>query len=571
MGQADRRSFIVLGCLLTVVTAAVLTSVSTPAPHTGGDNAGYLSLAHSLASGEGYTELWDPALPAHTKYPPMFPLILSTLMIAGASSWMAFKLLMAGLMSIGLLLVFVWASERTGPLSAAAVAIVTLFTAGWLQASRWVLSEPAFLVLTFLSLWAVERATAGDPRAGGRLSPRGWLVLAGAGAILAFFTRSAGLPLVLALSVALLLARRFRAASVFAVCLAIPGMWWLFRLRGGGEGAYQSEFWMVNPYEPQLGTVTWRALPSRAWANLRLYVGEVLPGEWWSGVTGGVLAAFGILLVGFAVWGWLERIRLRPATPELFVPLYLGLILIWPEVWSGDRFILPLYPFILLYAGESVARAARPLGRMRSVALVSAVFLVLLLPALPRWMSLAEEASACRRVAQSGDPIRCQGSGFVEFRDAAVWSGANLPEGAVVLNRKPRVHYLFGGPSGRTFPFTRDPGQFLAEADRMGARYLLLDHIDTVALFYLPAVIRAQPLAFCHIAGWGGGGDRPGTDLFGILPQEQRRPGGDVSQLQQCPESYRSSPEARPVIDGARIPRVGMGERLPQLPPEPSP
>ena len=181
MGQADRRSFIVLGCLLTVVTAAVLTSVSTPAPHTGGDNAGYLSLAHSLASGEGYTELWDPALPAHTKYPPMFPLILSTLMIAGASSWMAYKLLMAGLMSIGVLLVFVWASERTGPLSAAAVAIVTLFAAGWLQASRWVLSEPAFLVLTFLSLWAVARSTAGDPRAGGRLSPRGWLVLAGAG------------------------------------------------------------------------------------------------------------------------------------------------------------------------------------------------------------------------------------------------------------------------------------------------------------------------------------------------------------------------------------------------------
>ena len=324
--------------------------------HRGGDNAGYLSLAHSLASGEGYTELRDPALPAHTKYPPMFPLILSTLMIAGASSWMAYKLLMAGLMSIGVLLVFVWASERTGPLSAAAVAIVTLFAAGWLQASRWVLSEPAFLVLTFLSLWAVARSTAGDPRAGGRLSPRGWLVLAGAGAILAFFTRSAGLPLVLALSVALLLARRFRAASVFAVCLAIPGMWWLFRLRGGGEGAYQSEFWMVNPYEPQLGTVTWRALPSRAWANLRLYVGEVLPGEWWSGVTGGVLAAFGILLVGFAVWGWLVRIRLRPATPELFVPLYLGLILIWPEVWSGDRFILPLYPFILLYAGE-VGRA----------------------------------------------------------------------------------------------------------------------------------------------------------------------------------------------------------------------
>ncbi len=570
MGQSDRRPFIVLGCLLMVITAAVLTSVSTPAPHTGGDNAGYLSLAHSLASGQGYTELWDPGLPAHTKYPPMFPLILGTLMIAGASSWMAFKLLMAILMSISVLLVFAWASERVGPLSAAAVAVITLFTAGWLQASRWVLSDPAFLVLTFLSLWAVEHATADDPRAGGRLSPRGWLVLAGVSAILAFFTRSAGLPLVLALSVSLLLARRVWAASMFAMCLAIPGIWWLLRLRGGGEGAYQSEFWMVNPYEPQLGVMTWTALPSRAWSNLRLYVGEVLPGEWWSGATGGVLVAFGILLMGFAMWGWLERIRLRPATTELFVPLYLGLILIWPEVWSGDRFILPLYPFILLYAGESVARTVRPLGRMGSMTVVSAVFLLFLLPALPRWMSLVEDASVCRRVAQAGDPIRCQGSGFVEFRDAAVWSGANLPEGAVVLNRKPRAHYLFGGPSGRIFPFTRDPDQFLAEADRMGARYLLLDHIDTVALFYLPAVIRAQPLAFCHIIGWGGG-DSPGTNLFGILPQEQRRPDGDVSQLQQCPESYRSGPEALPIIDGARIPRVGVRDGLFQVPSEPLP
>jgi len=201
---------------------------------------------------------------------------------------------------------------------------------------------------------------------------------------------------------------------------------------------------------------------------------------------------------------------------------------------------------------------------------VSAVFLLFLLPALPRWLSLVEDASVCRRVAQAGDPIRCQGSGFVEFRDAAVWSGANLPEGAVVLNRKPRAHYLFGGPSGRIFPFTRDPDQFLAEADRMGARYLLLDHIDTVALFYLPAVIRAQPLAFCHIIGWGRG-DSLGTNLFGILPEQQRRPDGDLSQLQQCPESYRSGPESRPIIDGDRIPRVGVRGGLSQVPSEPLP
>ena len=367
MQHTDRRSFVLLGCLLAVITAVLLTAVSTPAPHTGGDNAGYLSLAHSLVSGEGYTELWEPGLPAHRKYPPVFPMILGALMMAGASSWMAFKLLMAGLTSVAVLLVFVWASERAGTLAAVAVASLTVFSGGWLQASRWILSEPAFLVLTFLSLMAVERATSERPMANGRLSPRGWLVLSGAAAILAFFTRSAGLPLVLALTASLLLARRLRAAAVFAICLALPGLWWILRVRGGGDGAYQSEFWMVNPYEPQLGTVTWIQLPARSWANLQLYVGTVLPGEWWSGANARVLAAFGIVMVGLAVSGWVARVRVSPAAAELFVPLYLGLILVWPEVWSGDRFILPLYPLILLYAGESVARAARPLGRGGSV------------------------------------------------------------------------------------------------------------------------------------------------------------------------------------------------------------
>ena len=426
-----------------------------------------------------------------------------------------------------------------------------------------------FLVLTFLSLWALERGTAEGPETGDRISPGAWLVLAGAGGILAFFTRSAGLPLVLAIAVALLVARRIGAATAFGVVLALPGVWWLFRLRGGGEGAYQSEFWMVNPYEPELGTITLAALPSRAWSNLRLYVETVLPGEWWPGTPGWILASLGVLLAGLAVWGWFERARLRLTAAEIFVALYLGLILVWPEVWSGDRFLLPLYPFILLYAGESVSRVARPMGRTLNLLVVSGGFLVLLLPALPTWLSLAGEANACRRIAEAGDPVRCQGSGFQEFRDASGWAGVNLPPEAIVLNRKPRIHYLFGGPRGWTYPFTRDPELFLVEADRVGARYLLLDHVDTISLSYLPAVLQARPLAFCHIIGWGGGSNLPGTDLFGILPPDQRRSDGDVGQLQRCPNEYRRGPEVQPVVYGPRIPRVAGGLRFHQSGPSP--
>lgn len=582
----ESRAFVLLGAVLIVVMAAVLASVSTPAPHTGGDNAGYLALAHALAEGSGYVELWDPAVPAHTKYPPMFALTLAALVLAGASTWGAFKLLVAGWLSLAVVCVFTWAATRRGAVVGVAVAALTLLSSGWLEASRWILSEPLFLAFTFFALWAAERgmrdadwsavlrsrprsvsgsrsdgsgAADGGPKGReGESAPFGgwvWLLLAALAAAAAFFTRSAGLPLVLALFVALLLARRLRAALLFVGGLAPLVSWWVLRARYGGEGAYQAEFWMVNPYEPELGTIGWLDLPGRIWNNLVLYVGEVLPGEWWGSVGTGALAALGIGLTGLALGGWWLRVRKGPRVAELFVPLYLGLILLWPEVWSGDRFLLPLHPFILLYSGAAVAGMLRPLGRASVTGALAVGFLALALPALPGWMSKAESASACRRVAQSEDVFRCHGAGFQEFRDAAAWSGANLPEDAVVLNRKPRIHYLLGGARGRVFPFTRDPAVLLDEADRVGARYLLLDHVDGISPYYLPAVIRARPLAFCHLVGWGGGERTPGTDLFGILPVELRRPGTNLADLGPCPESYLASDRREVEREGVRVPR----------------
>ena len=63
--------------LLLVAEAAVLFLAFSSTPHNGGDNAGYVALAHSLLTRGEYLELWDPAAPPHTKYPPVFPLILA--------------------------------------------------------------------------------------------------------------------------------------------------------------------------------------------------------------------------------------------------------------------------------------------------------------------------------------------------------------------------------------------------------------------------------------------------------------------------------------------------------------
>jgi hypothetical protein len=569
------------GGLIVLVQAAVLAAVAIPAPHSGGDNMAYLALGHALAEGLGYVELWDPRVPPHTKYPPVYPLVLAGLILLGATSWIAFKLSSAVALSGATLLVFAWAARRAGASAAAALALLLVLAAGWQEASRWILSEPWFLLWAYLAFWAAERGLEAEGRGVGRdgapaesggTEEAAWLVVAGAAALLAFGVRTAGLPVVLALLLALLAARRLRAAGLFAVVATVAVGGWLLRASRGGEGAYQSEFWLLNPYEPELGRVGLPGLLSRVWTNVQLYAGRVLPGEWWGGAPEWLLWLLGGGLVLFALAGWARRLQRRPGPAELFAPLYGGMILLWPEVWSGDRFLLPLVPLVLLYAGDAAVAGTRRLGegrwsggggaRLLPQVAVAAGVLALALPSVAGTLERGAAAAECRaRAEAAGDAFACYGRGVLEFRAAAAWMGANLPDDAVALSRKPRILYALDGPRGRAFPFTRDPDRFLEAADEIGARYLLVDHWDAIASLYLVPVVSTRPGAFCWITAWGADPDAPGTTLLGILPPEGR--GEEASDLFPCPSEWVADAARDPVVEATRVPLLvsrGGGE-----------
>ncbi|MEX0980439.1 MAG: hypothetical protein WDZ89_05045, partial [Gemmatimonadota bacterium] len=140
-----RRLLLLVFGVVFVVQAVVLVVGFYPAPHNGGDNAGYLTLAHSLLEHGAYLELWDPVEPAHTKYPPVFPLILAGAMLFGASSWIAFKALSLAFASAAVLLTFAWVAGRRGLGLAVGVALLFAFSDALRWSSQWILSDPPFL------------------------------------------------------------------------------------------------------------------------------------------------------------------------------------------------------------------------------------------------------------------------------------------------------------------------------------------------------------------------------------------------------------------------------------------
>jgi 4-amino-4-deoxy-L-arabinose transferase-like glycosyltransferase len=547
-----------LGALVVLISAAVVGTAFTSVPHTGGDNAGYIALAHGLLVDGSYTDVFDPQGLRHTKYPPVFPALLALLIAFGARTWVVLKMAAAVPTVVAVGFTYAWAERRVGQLPAFGLALLLALSSGIVYYSHWVLSDPLFLALTVASLFALSRAVVEDENEQPSL---GWLVAGVVTAGLAYFTRSAGLPLIVAILGWLALSRRWRALFVSAFGTGIPMFLWWLRGRGEGVAQYGTEFWMVNPYDPAQGTIGLLGLMPRIMENASSYVFQHGPtGVVGTGTTG--LALLGVVLTAAAVTGWLLSCRERIGPTELFFPLYAGLILVWPAVWGGDRFALPLYPVVFLYGFVALREVTRRLPTLAGPPVSALVLLVMLLPAAGSWLDGNRQNAACEAIAKEGGPWSCYGPRIGYFVMAASWTSTGLPAGVAVLSRKPRHFYLLSGHPSRAFPFEENAGAHLALADELGARYVLVDQWDGLAARHVGAAVRQRPGSYCYVRAFGQPAEG-GAQLLGIFPAEDRPPVGGTldgtAGITSCPDDFLapsgatetySSSSRIPLLDG---------------------
>jgi len=555
-----------LGGLTLLISAAVVSTAFTTIPHTGGDNAGYISLAHGLVVDGSYLDVFDPERMKHTKYPPVFPGLLAIMIALGARTWGTLKLAAAVPTVLAVVATYVWAERRVGVWAAFGVAVLLTLSSGIVYYSHWVLSDPLFLALTILALAALsvwdaaqqEEVDGGPDELSGRRQTV-WLVVGVSAAGLAYFTRSAGLPLVLALLGWLAFSRRWRALAGSAAALGVPMLAWWLRGRGAGVALYGTEFWMLNPYDPAEGTIGVFGLMPRILDNVSSYVFVHGPAGI-VGQDGPALSTIGMALTIAALAGWVLSIRERVGVAEIFFPLYAGLIFVWPEVWGGDRFALPLYPLVFVYGAVLARTFGRHLPQALAATVGTVALLLLLLPAVGDWLEASRQNGLCNAVAQEQGPWICYGDRIRYFVLAASWTSDGLPDGAVVLTRKPRHFYLLSGVPSRTFPFDGDPDAQLALADKVGARYVLLDQWDGQAGRYVGEAVTRRPGAFCYVGGFGPPADG-GAQLLGILSPELRSSSGPEADIQACPEGF-VTPEMTRALDYSSSPTIPLLESL---------
>jgi hypothetical protein len=282
---------------------------------------------------------------------------------------------------------------------------------------------------------------------------------------------------------------------LISLCIsAIPiAMWWL-RSRTVSASGYLAPFLSSDPYNSAAPKIGIGRLASRAASNMHEYASEHLSVLVFGTTKAGI--AFGLAFVVLIVLGWSRRVR-SPGIAELWVPFYIAMVIVWPEAWASPRFILPVVPVLALYVCEAagwlagLARAPRIISGALTIAVIIAV-----VPVLQRRFEIGRE---CRVRYERGEAFPCTEPTFQDFFETAELARGKLPPKSVVISRKPTIFFLHSGYQSRMYPLTRVPDSLFAEEERIGARYVVVDHIEDLAPRYLHPVMLARRDAFCML------------------------------------------------------------------------
>ena len=410
--------------LVALGAAAVATGVHMTAGGAGAstDSVVYLSAARSLLAGDGLIAFSrSGGMAPLTFYPPLYPIVLAALSAAGPEVLAAARVLSVAAFATTSLVIagcVGWTTRR--PIAAGAAGVATVASVPLWSVHGWALTEPLFLLVLVVAVWTTAAEVTGY---GDR-----WWIVAGIAAGAAALTRYAGVAVVVAVPVAIVIlgtrprrARLLRAAAAAALG-GIPSLVWLLATRASASGTGGRTV-IARGFDP---------------AQLRELVATL---RWWIAPRLPVVAAFGVGVVAVLVIAGVrrpgtprERALLATATTTVVaygVVLVVNDVLLTSATGWNNRILAPVYILLLLVVPVATARLAR---RSRTGRWIAGVAAVGLLAAVVARAAVESPADRDRGFFDEpfSDPVLI---GTVERSDAAVWS--NFPDAIYLLTGVP--------------------------------------------------------------------------------------------------------------------------------------
>jgi len=466
------------------------------------DDAWYLLLAKALATGQGYQLINAPTPGIFPLYPPFYPFVLSLVYrLAGdfPDNLVWLKLVsISSLIGLGWLgYSYLWRERQVSRHLALLLAVLSLLTPQFVfLATSTLMSEPLLALLLVCLFVTIERAVR-HHREEGRI--QWWLFVAGGLlASAAYLTRGAAIPLLVALPLYLLKERLSRPLLVILLIFVVTlGPWALYAARHPATEAqqfeqagnivvpYSTQFWQRLAGDASSGTITVAELPERVWTNflsmvtkdairifaLKLNVwGTSSSPENNSPVTSLWVSALSSLLSLLVLIGYLAALRTRVTLSEIALPLFVGLILLWP--FETIRFLLPLSLFFHFYLFRGMAEVQAKWRRSGPGSLYAEHLLKVALGFL-LLLSLWEHGSYLSLYYSGSlfDEIRWL-SAAEDNEQLMTWIQSNIPPTEILIASNPALVHLWTGH--QTVGLDSTPGRLERLHRQLGVRYIVL-------------------------------------------------------------------------------------------------
>lgn len=472
----------------------------------GGDNADYYLLANALASGEGYVNIHLPGFPPANHFPPGYPFLMSLMIRIGFESVMAMKIFNGILLLLSSYLLFHLSFKLTkNKILSLILAVLMLLNSNMLEYSTIMMSEISFVFFTLLSIYLFMISYE---KKFNLKSPSFYLMIAST--IILFYIRTQGIALFGAFFIYLGLKKQFKPLAVFIALSVIAILPWQMRSANLGGNGYVKQLMRVEPYNSASKQMEFGDWLDRIGDNAVRYVSKEIPNsifpvmtvQYKNRQTGENIKAptsywvVGILIIILGLLGIWSLKEYR----WLFLLLYgstFAIFMLWPQVWFGIRFILPMAPITLMFAIfgiyyilQTIFKPKSPLIESNKIALVFALLCFLQITPIKALS------------AKSNRPHPINWANFLKIGE---WSKDHLKgEKIVISNRKPGLIYAVSKHKQAGFLYTPDREAMINDFKKNGVTHVIFEQLgfNQTGKFLFP-LFQKEPEKFKQIHQFG--------------------------------------------------------------------
>lgn len=483
----------------------------------GGDNAGYYILGQSIAQGEGYTNIHVKHKSSHNHFPVGYPILIATASKLFSGDIQLLKKMNGFFFLTSILLLFAIVVEITKNYHIAFLSsIFVMINFHLLSYSFIIMSEIPFLLFSLLSLLILLKLDFNK-----KFYQNHLLYILIICVSFTYHIRSTGLALFVGISSLLFIIKKWKYFLTFISGFILLGIPWYLRGAKLGGSSYLKQIVQINPYRPELGNIeSFQGLFSRIWENFERYATREIPYGTFNFITTpnyrGEITSMewlvGLGLLAVIVFGLLS---IKSKRSKLILGFYLagtfGILLLWPPVWTGVRFLVPLIPILFflfvfgLYAIASLAINLIHSSKAKNYAFASCFVATLLF--LPTYANSIEKLS---RSAKAGYNKK-----FSNYFELAQWVNKNGSPNSVTCCRKEKLFYMFSNKHVTNYKSTLDIGKQIKHLTESGVTYVILEQLGYSSTGrYLYPAIQANQSKFKLIKHI----EDPDTYLFEFLP-----------------------------------------------------